>query len=109
MQIYTVFSLKKKELESFSSTPLKFDNYPILFEKKPNRLQIMGKNEVLNKIRLKTLKKAASSYSIVPVSEVTEGAVEVWRGLPGSIRDDPSLAPFREQHEKLHGKLNLLF
>lgn len=64
----------------------------------------MGKNDALSKIRLKNLKKAGSTYSIVPISEVTEGSAEVWRGLPGIIRDDPSLAPFREQHEKLHGK-----
>lgn len=68
----------------------------------------MGKNEILSKIRLKSLKKAGSTYSIVPISEVTEGAAEVWRGLPGIIRDDPSLAPFREQHEKLHGECILL-
>lgn len=67
----------------------------------------MGKDGLLkniNKLRAHPLKKAGSTYSIVPSSEVTEGALEVWRGLPEHIRDDPSLASFREQHLKLHGK-----
>lgn len=66
----------------------------------------MGKDGLLNKIKLKphALRKAGSTYSIVPSSELTEGALEVWRALPEIIRDDPSLASFREQHFKLHGK-----
>lgn len=45
-----------------------------------------------------------SSYSIVSLSEVTEGAVEVWRTLPEIIKQDPSLASFRAEHERLHGE-----
>lgn len=45
-----------------------------------------------------------STYSIVPISEVTQGAVEVWATLPDEIRDDPSLASFRQEHERIHGK-----
>lgn len=37
-------------------------------------------------------------------SEVTEGALQVWRALPERIRQDPSLASFRQEHERLHGK-----
>lgn len=37
-------------------------------------------------------------------SEVTEGALKVWRSLPDSIRIDPSLAIIRQEHEKLHGE-----
>jgi len=36
-------------------------------------------------------------------SEVTEGALQVWRTLPERIRQDPSLASFRQEHERLHG------
>lgn len=36
-------------------------------------------------------------------SEVTEGALQVWRALPERIRQDPSLASFRMEHERLHG------
>ncbi|XP_055303066.1 P protein isoform X2 [Sitodiplosis mosellana] len=35
--------------------------------------------------------------------EVTQGAVEVWANLPDEIRQDPSLASFRQEHERIHG------
>uniref|UniRef100_A0A1B0AT72 Uncharacterized protein n=1 Tax=Glossina palpalis gambiensis TaxID=67801 RepID=A0A1B0AT72_9MUSC len=35
--------------------------------------------------------------------ELTEGALQVWRALPERIRQDPSLASFRQEHERLHG------
>ncbi|KAL5281356.1 OCA2 family protein [Megaselia abdita] len=37
------------------------------------------------------------------VNEVTEGALEIWRNLPERIRHDPSLATFRQEHERIHG------
>lgn len=64
----------------------------------------MGKDGILSRIKLiDPLKR--STYSNVSVSEVTEDAVEVWRGLPEIIRQDPSLASFRQQHENLHSEL----
>lgn len=45
-----------------------------------------------------------SSYSIIPTSEVTQGAIEVWATLPDEIRQDPSLASFRQEHERIHGE-----
>lgn len=45
-----------------------------------------------------------SNYSFVSLSEVTEGSLQVWRTLPEKIRQDPSLASFRQEHERLHGK-----
>ncbi|XP_026470190.1 P protein-like, partial [Ctenocephalides felis] len=33
--------------------------------------------------------------------EVTAGALEIWRTLPEKIRQDPSLASFRQEHERL--------
>lgn len=47
-----------------------------------------------------------SNYSVVSLSDVTEESLEVWRGLPEKIRDDPSLASFRKKHERLHGERN---
>ncbi|XP_053676604.1 P protein-like [Anopheles nili] len=35
--------------------------------------------------------------------QVTEASLEVWRALPAAIRQDPSLASFRQEHERLHG------
>lgn len=50
------------------------------------------------------LRSNASTYSILPISEVTQGAVEVWANLPDEIRQDPSLASFRQEHERIHGE-----
>lgn len=50
-----------------------------------------------------------SNYSFVSLSEVTEGSLQVWRTLPEKIRQDPSLASFRQEHERLHGESMKLF
>lgn len=49
--------------------------------------------------------RSNSRYSIISLSEVTEGALQIWRTLPEKIRQDPSLASFRQENERLHGKL----
>jgi hypothetical protein len=45
-----------------------------------------------------------SNYSFVSLSEVTEGSLQVWSKLPEKIKADPSLASFRQEHERLHGE-----
>lgn len=50
-----------------------------------------------------------SNYSFVSLSEVTEGSLQVWRTLPEKIRQDPSLASFRQEHERLHGESTKFF
>lgn len=50
-----------------------------------------------------------SNYSFVSLSEVTEGSLQVWRTLPEKIRQDPSLASFRQEHERLHGEFTKFF
>lgn len=50
-----------------------------------------------------------SNYSFVSLSEVTEGSLQVWRTLPEKIRQDPSLASFRQEHERLHGEFLSFF
>lgn len=57
-----------------------------------------------NKKQNSGLLSNSSTYSILPISEVTQGAVEVWANLPDEIRQDPSLASFRAEHERIHGK-----
>lgn len=47
-----------------------------------------------------------SNYSVVSLSDVTEESLEVWRGLPEKIREDPSLASFRKKNERIRGKIN---
>jgi hypothetical protein len=48
-----------------------------------------------------------SNYSVVSLSEVTEGSLQIWRTLPETIRQDPSLASFRQEHERIHGEFLL--
>lgn len=41
--------------------------------------------------------------SLVPLSEVTEASLKVWRQLPGSIRHDPSMISFQQEHDRWRG------
>lgn len=45
-----------------------------------------------------------SIISLVPLSEVTEASLKVWRQLPGSIRHDPSMISFQQEHERWKGE-----
>lgn len=45
-----------------------------------------------------------STYSLVSLSDITEGSVHVWQNLPEQIRQDPSLVPFQKEHERLNCK-----
>lgn len=64
----------------------------------------MGKPNLLDRLKGGNKDLHKSVYSLVSLSEVTEGALEIWRGLPEIIRQDPSLASFRQEHERLHGE-----
>lgn len=48
--------------------------------------------------------RSKSNYSLISLSEVTEGALQIWRSLPEKIRQDPSLASFRQENERIHGE-----
>lgn len=48
-----------------------------------------------------------SSISLVPLSEVTEASLKVFRQLPGTIRHDPSMISFQQEHERWKGKMSL--
>uniref|UniRef100_A0A182MMN2 Citrate transporter-like domain-containing protein n=1 Tax=Anopheles culicifacies TaxID=139723 RepID=A0A182MMN2_9DIPT len=50
-----------------------------------------------------TVQTIRPNYSIISLSQVTEASLEIWRTLPAAIRQDPSLASFRQEHERLHG------
>lgn len=59
-----------------------------------------------NKSPNKTPKNRHRTYSVVSLSEVTEGSLQVWRALPEKIRQDPSLASFAQEHcRRVHGEL----
>ncbi|XP_053697488.1 P protein isoform X2 [Sabethes cyaneus] len=51
--------------------------------------------------RRKSSKKSLDKFPTP--NQVTEASLEIWRTLPPSIRQDPSLASFRQEHERLHG------
>lgn len=40
----------------------------------------------------------------VSPDEINEGTLKIWRSLPLKIRQDPSLAPFQQENERVHGK-----
>lgn len=44
-----------------------------------------------------------TSISMVPLSEVTEASLAVWRQLPGTIRHDPSMISFAQENERWKG------
>ncbi|XP_050083930.1 P protein-like isoform X1 [Anopheles aquasalis] len=49
------------------------------------------------------------TISVVPISEVTEASLELWRTLPPKIRHDPSMVSFQQvelEHARLHGGSN---
>lgn len=52
---------------------------------------------------LKLRRRRKDSEIFPSPTEVTEGSLQVWRTLPEKIRQDPSLASFRQEHERLHG------
>lgn len=45
-----------------------------------------------------------SIFSLVPVSEVTEASLQVWRNLPPTIRHDPSMISFQQENERYRGE-----
>lgn len=49
-----------------------------------------------------------SEIPLVPLSEVTEASLKVFRQLPGTIRHDPSMVSFQQEHERWKGKYSML-
>lgn len=52
--------------------------------------------------------KRTSQATIVSPEDVNEASLQVWRTLPTKIRQDPSLAPFQLENERVNGKEFLL-
>jgi P protein len=68
-----------------------------------NILKHLNFKNTANKPR-KRQQGMTENFSLLSLSEVTEGSLQVWRNLPEKIRQDPSLASFRQEHERLHGE-----
>ncbi|KAJ8706343.1 hypothetical protein PYW08_010969 [Mythimna loreyi] len=47
-----------------------------------------------------------SQYSLVS-TDLTDGAVQLWLGLPDEVKYDPALEQFRQHYEKEHGGMGL--
>nr|XP_049707233.1 P protein isoform X1 [Helicoverpa armigera]XP_049707234.1 P protein isoform X1 [Helicoverpa armigera]XP_049707235.1 P protein isoform X1 [Helicoverpa armigera]XP_049707236.1 P protein isoform X1 [Helicoverpa armigera]XP_049707237.1 P protein isoform X1 [Helicoverpa armigera]XP_049707238.1 P protein isoform X1 [Helicoverpa armigera] len=47
-----------------------------------------------------------SQYSLVS-TDLTDGAVQLWLGLPDEVKYDPALEQFRQHYEKEHGGLGV--
>lgn len=84
---------------------------PLLQKPKPLHKNISSANNNNNcdKKENSGLRSNTSTYSILPAWEVTQGSVEIWANLPDEIRQDPALASFRKEHERIHGKKLLNF
>ena len=68
-----------------------------------------GKKPTFSKKKSPQRPSIVSNYSVVSLSDVTEESLEVWRGLPEKIRQDPSLASFRRKNEKKFGNFLITF
>ena len=49
-----------------------------------------------------------SQYSLVS-TDLTDGAVQLWLGLPDEVKYDPALEQFRQHYEKEHGEFKISF
>lgn len=48
-------------------------------------------------------RRKSSILALVSPDDVTEATLRVWRTLPSKIRQDPSLAPFQVENERMNG------
>lgn len=93
-------------LEEFSKPLLEKTKQPNIKSAQNNKNDNgRGKRKISDNKGRFVLRSNESTYSIVPISDVTQGAIEVWANLPDEIRQDPSLASFRQEHERIHGEL----
>lgn len=53
--------------------------------------------------------KRSSQATIVSPEDVNEASLQVWRTLPSKIRQDPSLAPFQLENERVYGRAFIFF
>jgi hypothetical protein len=51
----------------------------------------------------KPRKRKKSLFNLLPKHRVSEATLEVWRNLPGEIRQDPSMINFQREAERWQG------
>lgn len=62
-----------------------------------------------NAEQLEELPRKKSIISLVPLSEVTEASLKVFRQLPATIRHDPSMISFQQENERWKGNFSFSF
>ncbi|XP_031624818.1 P protein-like [Contarinia nasturtii] len=62
------------------------------------------KNSSTNKsYQAKSVQRRRSLLTLISPDDINEATLQVWRSLPLKIRQDPSLAPFQAEDERIHG------
>lgn len=69
------------------------------------RVQSPKRQNSSKNVHGKPIPRRKSLLQLVSPDDVTEASLQVWRSLPSSIREDPSLAPFQLENERVHGNL----
>lgn len=68
------------------------------------KLGLGGRASTSNEETSHEIPRKKSIISLVPLSEVTEASLKVWRQLPGSIRHDPSMISFQQENARWKGE-----
>lgn len=68
-----------------------------------NQPESPSRESVISKISI-PMGKRKSHATFVSPEDVNEASLQVWRTLPTKIRQDPSLAPFQLENERVTGK-----
>lgn len=69
------------------------------------RLGFSGRASTQTREPTEEAPRKKSIISLVPLSEVTEASLKVWRQLPGEVRRDPSMISFQREAERWKGDL----
>jgi hypothetical protein len=60
-------------------------------------------------VELESESRKKSVIALVPLSEVTEASLKVFRQLPAAIRHDPSMISFQQENERWKGEIFFVF
>lgn len=63
------------------------------------------KNSTAKNYQNKSIQRRRSLLTLVSPDDINEETLQIWRSLPSSIRQDPSLAPYRLENERVHGNM----
>lgn len=67
------------------------------------------KNSANKNYHTKSVQRRRSLLALVSPDDITEETLQVWRSLPSKIRQDPSLAPFQVENDRVHGNYTFIY